>query len=241
MSYSSTLRLIDIISKEYDVPLKKWIAEGRTFKYVSDNLDKTRRVRDLRSDNQGKLLHMYSIIAIATRVPHPTLSKTGRAGNLLAFLPAKFLPDTEDVKGITSNLLVIVERVLTKYLPDLAFLHSTVPDHIIHEYTKEMSLKSDVAVVDVLMKNEACHDDMLDIMQQMHGYLGTRIPGDLRVASGGDQMTVERQRGCQREQMDGDTMLECLRLLEPVIEDWHCLASFLSVSIFMHYHFIMNN
>lgn len=234
MSYSSTLRLIDTISNEYDVPLKKWIAEGRTFKYVSDNLDKTRRVRDLRSNNHGKMLHMYSIIAVATRVPRPTLSGNGRAGNLLAFLPAKFLPDKEDVKGITSNLLVIVERVLVKYLPDLAFLTGVVPDHILHEYSKEMTVKSDVAVVDVLMKNEACHDDMLDIMQQMHGYLGTHIPDDLRVASGGDQMTVERQRGCQRQQMDGDTTRECLQLLEPVIEDWHCLASFLSVSIKIH-------
>lgn len=138
---------------------------------------------------------------------------------------------TEDLKTIKSNLLVIVQRVLTKYIPDLAFLGSVVPDHILHKYSKEMSTKSDVAVVDVLMKNEARHDDMLDIMEEMQGYLGTNIPDDLRVASGGDQMTVERQCGCQRQQMDGDTLEERLLLLEPVIEDWHCLASLLSVSI----------
>ena len=232
MSYSSTLRLIKTISESYDIPVKRWIAEGKVFKFVSDNLDKQRKVRDWRSDHQGnsKMLHMYSIIAVATRVPQPDLPRAGLVNELTKLKPSQFLPTAEDVHKISSNLLVLVERVLTTYIPDLAFLSGIVPRHILHPYSAEMSKKSDVAVIDVLMKNEACHDDMLDIMRQMQGYLGHDFPDDLRVASGGDQLTVERQCACQRQHMDGDSLEERLQLLEPVAEDWHGLCSFLSVS-----------
>lgn len=184
MSYSSTLRLVGTISDSYNVPVKRWMRESRVFKFVSDNLDKQTKVRDLRSNHQGKMVHMYSVIAIATRVPRPDLSQVGHVKDLINLETSCFLPNSDDIKGITSNLLVLVQRVLTKYIPDLAFLSDVVPRHILHQYSAEMSEKSDTAVIDVLMKNEACHDDMMDIMCQMQGYLGSDIPDNFRVASG---------------------------------------------------------
>ena len=68
-----------------------------------------------------------------------------------------------------------------------------------------MSKKSEVLVLDVLMKNEACGSDMVDIMQTLQGYLGTDYPHERRIASGGDQLTCERQATAQRHLMDGDT------------------------------------
>ena len=213
----------------HNIPVKRWIAEGRIFKLVSDNLDKQRKVRDWRSDHRGKMMHMYSIIAVATRVPRPHLPRTGMVSDLTKLSPSHFLLSVKDTEDICNKLLVMVERVLTQYIPDLSFMSKIVPPHILHTHSKEMSAKSDVCVIDVLMKNEACHDDMLDIMCQMQDYLGDNKPEDLRIASGGDQLTVERQCACQRQHMDGDTLEERLQLLEPVVEDWHALCSFMSV------------
>ena len=67
-------------------------------------------------------------------------------------------------------------------------------------------------------------------MQTMQGYLGDDYPTSHRVASGGDQLTCERQLGSQRHMMDGDTPRERLQLLEPQTEDWHCLVCMLNVS-----------
>ena len=94
-----------------------------------------------------------------------------------------------------------------------------------------MASKSEVIVVDVLMKNEAKHSDMIDIMSRMQEYLGKNYPSDRRVPSGGDQLTCERQVGAQRHTMCGNTAQERLGILEPVTEDWHCLVCFLSVSV----------
>jgi len=53
-----------------------------------------------------------------------------------------------------------------------------------------MAQKSEVFFLDVLMKNEANHSDMLDIMKVEQGYLGenSTIGGFLRA----DQLTCER-------------------------------------------------
>jgi hypothetical protein len=90
--------------------------------------------------------------------------------------------------------------------------------------------KSEVVVLDVLMKNENHSSDMVDIMKTMQDYLGESYPSEHRVASGGDHLTCERQLGAQRHMMDGDTPVERLELLEPQVEDWHCLVCMLGVS-----------
>lgn len=84
-------------------------------------------------------------------------------------------------------------------------------------------------MLDVLHKNEAYGPDMIDIMQSLHEYLGSDYQTDRRVASGGDQLTCERQAAAQRHMMHEDTPLERLDILEPVAEDWHCLVCVLMV------------
>ena len=91
----------------------------------------------------------------------------------------------------------------------------------------------EIAVLDVLSKNEATHSDMLDIMKTLQGYLGEEFPHDKKVVSGGDQLTCEREANARRHMMDGNTPYERLTLLEPVCEDWHALMCFLCVSFCM--------
>lgn len=106
---------------------------------------------------------------------------------------------------------------------------SVVPKHIPHQYYSEMSKKSETYFLDVLMKNEAKHSDMVDIMVTAHNYLGEDFPPNSKVLSGGDQLTCERQFCAQRHLMDGDTPRERLQNLEPVCEDWHTLMNLLIV------------
>ena len=97
-----------------------------------------------------------------------------------------------------------------------------------------MSQKSEVVVLDVLMKNETVHTDMISIMNTMQGYLGEDYDDNRRILSGGDLLTCERQVGAQKHMMCGNTPKERLQVLQPVVEDWHCLVSLLSVSTCMY-------
>ena len=52
-----------------------------------------------------------------------------------------------------------------------------------------MAQKSEVYVLDVLMKYEARHDEMIDIMRTLHLYLGEEYDANRVVVSGGNQHT----------------------------------------------------
>ena len=231
VSYTATLKLLDEIRKLHLAPLSRWIQQDIRFKFWGDNVDKKQGVRDVRVDNQGSLLHMYSILAGRSRIPPNTLSYTGHISSLTTIPAKEFLPVEDDFINVQQNLIIIVSRMLTQYIKGLSAFAKAVPQHIQHQYSAEMGRKSEVIVLDVLMKNEACRGDMIEIMHCMQNYLGiqSEYPSEKKVLSGGDQLTCERQVGAQRHTMDGDTVLERLGLLEPVTEDWHCMVCLLSV------------
>ena len=228
------------VSKLHTVPIQQWIKEGVVFKFWGDNLDKQQHVRDLRSEHQGEMLHMFSLIVGKSRTPAPELPFTGQVSNLRDTSTDYFLPSSSDVVAVKNNLVVLVSRILTEYFTSLTPFSKVVPKHILHRYSSQMSKKSDVVVLDVLMKNEAKHKDMLEIMTTIQDYLGKTYPDDRPVLSGGDQLTCERQVGSQRHMMCGNTARERLELLKPVVEDWHCLVAFIGVSANLHryIHFV---
>ena len=214
------------------LPLQQWIADNIIFKFWGDNVDRKRQVRDVRSDHQGEMIHMYSILAGKSRTQTQTLSRTGVVSSLKSMPASSFLPSMEDVQCIKKNLITLICRILTQYISGLTSLAKVVPKHILHKFSNEMSQKSEVIVLDVLLKNENCNSDMVEIMKTMQSYLGSEYPSEHRLASGGDHLTCERQMGAQKHVMDGDTPTERLELLEPQAEDWHCLVCVLGVSAF---------
>lgn len=232
LSYPATLRLLSEVAELHKVPIHEWIASEATFKFVGDNVDKKVGVRDMRSDHQGSLVHMYSMLAVRSRLPPVSLSQNGVVANLRDLTFDKFLPSDDDLQKTKRNLVVLVSRVLTHYIEALKPLSKAIPGHILHQYSEQMSKKSHVAVLDVLMKNEACSTDMIDIMKTMQSYLGDKYPSHRPVASGGDQLTCERQAASQRHMMDSNTPAERLKLLEPQSEDWHTLVCLLGVSLY---------
>ena len=92
----------------------------------------------------------------------------------------------------------------------------------------------------MLIYYETLHADMVDIMKEEQSHLGDKFCHT--VLSGGDQVTCERQRCSQQHMMDADTRHGRLELLEPCVEDWHCLVSILGVSannknnMYVHVH-----
>jgi hypothetical protein len=197
-----------------------------TQKFYSDNVDKHKGVRDIRTDHRGGLIHMYSVNAVSTRVPLSSLSNTGTTGNLRRMQAHKFFPDEGDVSQVKRNLCVLACNILCANIKCLQPLAKIAPESIPHKYDSAMSQKSVTYFLDVLLKNEAKHADMIDIMRALQDYIGD---SSCKHISGGDQLTCERQCCAQRHMMDSDTEKDQLQLLEPVCEDWHVLMCFLKV------------
>ena len=78
VSYCATLRLVQKICTLNCAPLKQWIKEDIILKFWGDNVDKMQKVRDLRSDHKGDMLHMFSILVARSRTPAPHLTLEGQ-------------------------------------------------------------------------------------------------------------------------------------------------------------------
>ena len=87
------------------------------------------------------------------------------------------------------NLTVLVSDILCTYIKCLQPLAKYDPQHIPHKYYSQMSEVSETCFLDVLLKNESSHSDMIDIMVALQGYNGDQ-EGKVRVHSSGDQLIV---------------------------------------------------
>ena len=136
------LNLLSEVSKMHQLPVQQWSADGQRFKFVKDNVDKQIKVRDVRSDHQATLYHMHSIIAVRNRVDTSHMSCIGSTKDISSVLPKHFLPSQADVVAVKDNLVVLIARILVSNIPIFTFLSGVVPQHIEHEYSKEMASKS---------------------------------------------------------------------------------------------------
>lgn len=216
------LKLVSDVSQSNKAPLKKWISESSppNLKFIGDNVSKRVGVRDICSDHQSHLKHMYSIFAVKGRVPNPPASDQPFKPPPLISLSCSgaCLPNRCDIAAVKNNLAMLVSRILVKHVKALKCFSKVVPRHIRHDLSDKMAEKSEVAVIDVLHKNETCNKDMHEIMLTLQSYLGDTFSD--KILSGGNQVTCERQKCVQRHVMDSDT----------VVEDWHTLMCFLTVS-----------
>ena len=124
------------------------------------------------------MVHMYSMLVGRSHTPAVELSRKGQVAPLESLPSDVFLPTASDVQVVKQILIVLVSRLLARHLHHLSPLSKSIPKHILHKYSDQMSRKSEVVVLDVLMKNEAKHSDMLDIMLKMQDYLGKNYPSE---------------------------------------------------------------
>ena len=158
------LKIVSVISSLHEAPLKEWIARCSAIKFIGDNIDKRKDVRDIRSNHYHSLVHMYSLLVVRPRATDPSLSTTGSANNLLKLDVLAFLPTVEEINTIKMNLTVLAGRIICEYIKCINHLAGVIPPHIPHQYSNTMAEKSDTFFLDVLAKNEAKHADMVEIM-----------------------------------------------------------------------------
>ncbi len=107
LSYSGTRNLVAKISENMKAPIAEWIHNHKSFKFVGDNVDKHKGVRDIRSDHYGKLIHMYSQLTVKSRVSIDAGLTVSTSLSATSFLPTK-----EDIQSIKMNLTILVSRIL---------------------------------------------------------------------------------------------------------------------------------
>ena len=116
--YKDVLQIVSEIGERHLIPLQRWL-EAEYVQFIADNVDKRKSVRDVRSDSQAKLHHMYSMIAVKARIPPPTVDRFTLID--LEKIPiSTFLPSISDIQSLWRNLVILINRILCKYIKGLA-------------------------------------------------------------------------------------------------------------------------
>ena len=135
-SYSGTLAVVDGVSSLHTAPLKQWISSKVPVKFVGDNVNRKRGVRDIRSDHQSSMQNMYSMLLVKDHVVGPTDSSSHIPRSLSSMDAYSFLPSKQDMHDIKMNLTILVSRILCTYIKCLSPMLNVVPEHILHTHLK---------------------------------------------------------------------------------------------------------
>ena len=97
LSYKAVLQVVSEIGDRYLIPLQRWLASGKCVQFIEDNVDK--EIRVIRSDNQAKFHHMYSMIAVKACIPPPIVDHF-TCVDLEQIPISTFLPSVTDIQSL---------------------------------------------------------------------------------------------------------------------------------------------
>ena len=117
-----------------------------TLKLVIDNLDIFVRPRTETSQRHADSLHFVHMYAVRDRINVSNFSDVSQVPDVSSVNVKDVLPSNQDLEALKDNITVLVCRTTCKYLTFFRkhIDSKAVPQHIIHKYSTEMSLKSEV-------------------------------------------------------------------------------------------------
>uniref|UniRef100_A0A1X7VUI6 DUF6589 domain-containing protein n=1 Tax=Amphimedon queenslandica TaxID=400682 RepID=A0A1X7VUI6_AMPQE len=210
------------------------------FKIVGDNIDKNIRPSYERLNSHTISLHYFHSYAALDRIDLSGVSDAMK-GSLINV--SKLLPSKDDVSETKSHFSILISRILVQRMTEFISEAGTVVWHIPHERQAEMSKKSTVVPLGVILRNENKIDEMSKILDELHKYVPAKevssqntLPNGeseevtddklYQILIGGDQLTVARARSAIGIRRNHNTNKEKLQGLIPVVEDWHARVIF---------------
>ncbi len=107
-----------------------------------DNIDLTVRPRRSTEKRQSLSLHNVNAFAVKDRINYSTFSSTRERKEDYLY---SILPNDEDYQSLKERFIIHVSRIIVKYMhffkEDFQYL---IQWHIPHQFSKEMSKKSEV-------------------------------------------------------------------------------------------------
>ena len=243
------INLLDLMGGHFHDKIVELVKEGKKFYTVNDNLHCKTTVKNMRVDHMNKQHNWFASIIVFERIDFSYLDNVIPLGDVQNVSNENCLLTPEEVKKLQSDFKVLVGRVFLEFFKQAPFapVKKLVLQHIMHQYTKEMSLKSEVFPLPIQFKDEKKYSDVVDILASHEATFETIfkaarddevidretcIPADFNCPSGGDQLTRVRFTSGRKLRAGGHTSKDRLEHTQPdVIELFHTKQAFLTVSV----------
>ena len=144
------------------------VKSGFKFVFVLDNIDWEEKAHDMRQDVQNRSVHAVATSIVFNRVPDRDLPDSGPQQDLRKCNIREIVAvNTEDQKEMRCRYRVIVAKLLFQHFEAFKMFQPYVPQTTECVYSKEMSAKSEVLTMPMLMKDEKKYSDCVDILDQL--------------------------------------------------------------------------
>ncbi|XP_060572948.1 uncharacterized protein LOC132730884 isoform X2 [Ruditapes philippinarum] len=172
MSPSSKLRLLDEAGELMNAGIASKVITNPLVKITGDNLDIYVRTGHQSMDRSNKDLHLFVSNIIFSRIAKPgQYSLVADPYPLSSLQPEMFFPRGHFQQTLRNTYCILLGRMLSE-LKAFSWLKPVLPAHIYHPYHTQMSQKSHVYQLPIMLKNEAKHEECVDIMDEYESTLG---------------------------------------------------------------------
>lgn len=116
-------------------------------------------------DNKNRDYHFFASDFVFDRIKTENLDNTKSLKDIGNITWKDFVPTSDEDLVYKKSLQILLGRIISMYASKFEWMKSVLPQHIEHIQDDAMSQKSEVCWMPVLMKNEACYSDCIQIMK----------------------------------------------------------------------------
>lgn len=147
--------ILDDTGKHFIDRAAAMVKSGHKFVYVLDNIDWEEKVHDMRTDSQNASVHAVATSIVFSRVPVGDLPDTGPQQDLKECNVTKLVKlNQADMESIRSRYKILIAKLLFEHFPAFNKFKPFVPQTTDCHHAKEMTTKSEVITMPILMKDE---------------------------------------------------------------------------------------
>lgn len=160
--------ILDDIGKHFIDRAAELVKCGYNFVYVLDNIDWEEKVHDMRQLAQNKSVHAVATSLVFNRVPDLCLQESGPQHDIhKCKVEDIMMVNNRDLNAIRNRYRIVIAKLLFEHFPAFQMFQQYTPQVTECPYAKEMSAKSEVVTMPVLLKDEKKYSDCVDVLDQL--------------------------------------------------------------------------
>ena len=170
-SHQNWLRIMDDIGDHLCEVVQEEMSKGLRPRLIFDNFDFRISAGEMLQGVENKDRHWICQFLTFDRISTENLDNTTPQGKLEDFELKEYLLTHEEQQQTRNEYIILVLRILLKYIPWLSTLKKLVPDHIEHTYSKEMSMKSTIISLPVKLFNQNKLQDVVQYLDSVESFV----------------------------------------------------------------------
>ncbi|XP_028418118.1 uncharacterized protein LOC114543248 [Dendronephthya gigantea] len=160
--------ILEDIGKSFIDHAAELVKSGHKFVYVLDNIDWEEKAHDMRQNVQNRSVHAVATSIVFNRVSDEGLPDSGPQQSLKDCNVHQLVNINRlESEAIRSRYRILVARLLFEHFPAFAIFKPYIPGATDCQQTKNMSAKSEVVTMPILMKDEKKYSECVDVLDQL--------------------------------------------------------------------------